>query len=680
MFKKILVANRGEIALRLLRTIHRLGIDSVVVYSEADRHTPAVSQATESYLIGGPLPGESYLNWRRILEVALETGAEAIHPGYGFLSENAEFAEACDRSGIVFIGPTIDQMRQFGLKHTARTLAAQSQVPLLPGTGLLESLAQARELAQEIGYPVMLKSTAGGGGIGLQLCHSEVELAQVFPSVQRLSLNNFSQGGLYLERYVESARHIEVQIFGDGQGNIWVLGERDCSVQRRNQKVIEETPAPGISPALRQDLHGAALRLGQSIQYQSAGTVEFIFDVDRQQFYFLEVNTRLQVEHGVTEAVWGIDLVEWMIRLAAGERDFLAVDRSPKGHAIQVRLYAEDPGKNFQPSAGLLTQVTFPEMTSGVRCDTWIASGIEVTPYYDPLVAKLIVHGDDRADAITQMQAVLDKTQLAGIETNLDYLRQILADGLFGEGNVSTKFLTTFTYKSRTIDVLATGALTMIQDYPGRQGYWNVGVPPSGPMDSLAFRYGNRLLGNAEMAAGLECTVKGPTLRFNLDTVICLTGAPMAATLDGEEVPFWTVVAVNAGAVLQMGAIEGNGTRSYLAILHGFDVPQYLESKSTFTLGKFGGHCGRTLQLGDVLKVEATSSSSLHQTPAILPSELPLDLIPEYPTDWTIGVLYGPHGAPDFFTQSDIEMLFSTSWEVHYNSARTGVRLIGPKP
>ncbi len=454
-----------------------------------------------------------------------------------------------------------------------------------------------------------------------------------------------------------------------------VLGERDCSIQRRNQKVIEETPAPGIDESLRQDLYAAALRLGRSIQYQSAGTVEFIFDVDRRQFYFLEVNTRLQVEHGVTEAVYQIDLVEWMIRLASGDRSFFDADRpTAQGHSIQVRIYAEDPGKNFQPNAGLLTQVTFP---NSARCDSWIESGSEVTPYYDPLLAKLIIHADDRNSAIEQLQTAIEQTQIAGIETNLDYLRQILADPAFVEGTVSTQFLTTFAYQPRTIEVLAPGAFTMIQDYPGRLGYWNVGVPPSGPMDGLAFRYGNRLLGNPEASAGLECTVTGPTLRFNASTRICLTGALMSATLDGEAIPFWTTVAVKAGAVLKMGAIQGNGTRSYLTIQNGFDIPDYLGSKSTFTLGKFGGHCGRTLQLGDVLKLNLVLSSEL---PIELKNTLPTDLIPQYPTHWTIGVLYGPHGAPDFFTDDDIAMLFSTDWEVHYNSARTGVRLIGPKP
>ena len=319
MFDKVLVANRGEIACRIIRTLDRMGIASVAVYSEADAYARHVSMASESVGIGSALAAQSYLNWERILEAAHQTGAQAIHPGYGFLSENAEFAEACARENIVFIGPTPAQMQSFGLKHTARELAAQNQVPLLPGSQLLDSVEQAQLEARAISYPVMLKSTAGGGGIGLQLCRDEQSLPELFQTVQRLSQNNFKQSGVYLEKYVEWARHLEVQIFGDGQGNVISLGERDCSVQRRNQKVIEETPAPGISDRLRHELYEAAVRLGKAVNYQSAGTVEFVFDAETNEFYFLEVNTRLQVEHGVTEEVTGIDLVEWMVRLAAGE-------------------------------------------------------------------------------------------------------------------------------------------------------------------------------------------------------------------------------------------------------------------------------------------------------------------------------------------------------------------------
>ncbi len=676
MFQKVLIANRGEIACRIIRTLDRLNIASVAIYSEADRDARHVAIASEAVAIGSALAQDSYLRWERILQAAQQTGAEAIHPGYGFLSENAEFAEACAAANIVFIGPTPAQLRSFGLKHTARNLAAQNQVPLLPGTSLLESVEQAQAEAEKIGYPIMLKSTAGGGGIGLQLCRSEAQLAQAFQTVQRLSQNNFKQSGIYLERYVQKARHIEVQIFGDGNGSVIALGERDCSIQRRNQKVIEETPAPGISDALRQQLYAAALRLGQAIQYQSAGTVEFVFDVDRQSFYFLEVNTRLQVEHGVTELVTGVDLVEWMIRLAAGDRSFFEGYHPQKnGHSIQVRLYAEDPGKNFQPSSGTLTEVRFPD---SIRCDTWIDRGTEITPYYDPLLAKLIVHAESRETAIDQLKSALDQCAIAGIETNLDYLRQILDNPAFAIADLSTRFLESFEYTPRSIEVLEPGTFSTVQDYPGRIGYWNVGVPPSGPMDHLAFRFANRIVGNSESAAAIEFTITGATLRFNCDTVISLTGALMQAELNGASVPFWSAISIASGSVLRLTTIDGAGARTYLAVQHGFNIPDYLGSKSTFTLGKFGGHCGRTLRIGDILKLNAPTEAA--DTARVAFNVLPPELIPTYTNRWDIGVLYGPHGAPDFFTDADIEMFFSTDWEVHYNSARTGVRLIGPKP
>ncbi len=670
MFTKVLIANRGEIACRIIRTLDRMGIASVAVYSEADAHAAHVAAASEAVCVGAAAAAQSYLRADAILAAAQSTGADAIHPGYGFLSENVAFAEACTQSGITFIGPTPDQIRQFGLKHEARAIAQHAGLPLVPGTPLLEDLEQVRQAATAIGYPVMIKSTAGGGGIGMQLCREAATLAEQFETVQRLSRNNFNQSGVFLEKYVERARHIEVQIFGDGQGTVVAIGERDCSIQRRNQKVIEEAPAPNISDDLRQQLYTAATRLGQSVNYQSAGTVEFIYDVDTEQFYFLEVNTRLQVEHGVTESITGIDLVEWMLRQAAGESLSLETFRyQPQGHSIQVRLYAEDPHKNFQPSSGTLTNVQFPNTA---RCDTWIATGTEASPFYDPLLAKVIVHGESREEAIAALQSALASSRIDGIETNLEYLRQIVATPDFAAANLTTKFLNGFTYHPRTIDVLVAGTMTTIQDYPGRVGYWDIGVPPSGPMDSLAFRLGNRILGNSEAAAGLECTLSGPTLRFNADTVICLTGAPMKATLDKEPIAFWTAVPVKAGSTLRLGTIQGNGFRTYVSVQGGFDVPDYLGSKATFTLGGFGGHGGRSLQVGDVLKVNAASPQ---QSQALPPA-----LIPTYPEHWAIGVLYGPHGAPDFFTDDDIGTFFNTHWEVHYNSARTGIRLIGPKP
>jgi urea carboxylase len=672
MFTKVLIANRGAIASRIIRTLKRLGIQSVAVYSEADRHSLHVRQADEAVCIGPAPAAQSYLDHARILAVARETGAGAIHPGYGFLSENAEFAEACEAQGIAFVGPTAQQMRDFGLKHTARQLADQAGVPLLPGSGLLDDLDHARREALRIGYPVMLKSTAGGGGIGMQLCRGERELADAFHSVERLARNNFSQGGIFLEKYVAIARHIEVQIFGDGRGGVVALGERDCSVQRRNQKVIEETPAPGISEQVRKRLMEAAVQLGRAVSYRSAGTVEYVYDTRTGEFYFLEVNTRLQVEHGVTEEVTGVDLVEWMLRTAAGETDFLSNYRHrPSGHAIQARLYAEDPGRNFQPACGTLTALALPR---DVRVDTWVEQGSEVPPYYDPMVAKIIVRADRREAAIAKLGNALRETVLYGIESNLAFLRQVLADGVFTDAAHYTRYLDRFEFRPLTIDVLSPGTQSMIQDYPGRTGYWDIGVPPSGPMDHLALRLANRAVGNPQGTAALELTVTGPTLKFSTDTVIALAGAQMRALLDDRPLEYWRPVQVRAGSVLKLRAIQGHGNRTYLAVKGGFDVPDYMGSKSTFTLGQFGGHAGRTLQVGDVLRLNR--SAQLDESCQAVPGAL----LPEYRGHWDIHVMYGPHGAPDFFTDDDIAGFFATDWEVHYNSSRTGVRLVGPKP
>ncbi len=685
MLDRILIANRGEIACRIIRTLDRSKIQSIAVYSEIDRHAPHVNMATESFCIGKATAAESYLQADRILQIAQENRVRAIHPGYGFLSENAEFATACEAAQIAFIGPTPAQLQQFGLKHTARSIAADNGVPMLIGSELLENLAQAEIIAAQIGYPVMLKSTAGGGGIGMEICRDADSLTAAFDRVDRLSKQNFSQGGIFLERYLDRARHIEVQIFGDGNGTVIALGERDCSLQRRNQKVVEETPAPGIDDDLRSQLYTAAVKLGKAVNYRSAGTVEFIVDADSQEFYFLEVNTRLQVEHGVTELVGNIDLVEWMVRLAAGEDLGLTnYQYQPQGHAIQVRIYAEDPNHNFQPSAGLLTAVDF---SADVRVDAWIAAGTEVTPYYDPLLAKVLVHDIDRESAIAKLQTALTNTTIAGIETNLDYLFQAISDPEYQAGKVHTKFLNTLNYQPQSIDILDPGIQTTIQDYPGRIGYWDVGVPPSGPIDHLAFRLGNRLLNNSPDSAGLECTVSGPKIRFNCHRSICLTGAQMTATLDGAPLPWWTVVHVKVGSVLKLGSITGNGYRSYLTVAGGLDVPNYLGSKSTFTLGQFGGHGGRTLRAGDVLHLAGEDDGGTRgrgdgeiAANRVSPQSLASELVPVYSDRWEIGVIYGPHGAPDFFTPEDIEIFFATDWEIHHNSARTGIRLIGPKP
>jgi urea carboxylase len=670
MFEKVLIANRGAIACRIIRTLRRIGVKSVAVYTEADAWSRHVAEADEAHLIGSGVAADSYLRADKILQIARDSGAQAIHPGYGFLSENAGFAEQCAAERIHFIGPSPQQMRAFGLKHTARALALQNQVPLLPGTGLLESLDHAWREAARIGYPLMLKSTAGGGGIGMRVCRNKEELTGAYESVKYLAQNNFKDAGLFLEKYVENARHIEVQIFGDGSGGVLALGERDCSVQRRNQKVIEETPATNLTPQLRHALLDTAVRLGQAVNYQSAGTVEYIVDASTREFYFLEVNTRLQVEHGVTEEVTGIDLVEWMVRQASGDLPQLnSFTITPRGHAIQARVYAENPAKDFQPSSGTLTAVELPP---SARVETWVGRGIEVSPFYDPMLAKIIVHAADREQAITNLISALDATALHGIETNVDYLKQVLHSTVFRSGRHTTSFLNGFQYLAHTIEVIKPGVQSTVQDFPGRLGYWHIGVPPSGPMDGLAFRLANRLVDNAEDQAGLEITVIGPTLRFNCDSVIAVTGAPIDLRLDSEPLAQWQSHAVKAGSLLQFGRIKTHGCRAYLAVQGGFQVPAYLGSKATFTLGLFGGHAGRALRNGDILHIGAAQSHPGRT--------LPQELIPPYTDHWEIGVLYGPHGAPDFFTDADIQQFFTTDWEVHHNSSRTGVRLIGPKP
>jgi urea carboxylase len=677
VFRKVLVANRGVIATRIFRTLHRMGVGSVAVYSEADASAPHVLAADEAVAIGPPAPSESYLRGDVIIAAARALGAEAIHPGYGFLAENADFAAACEAAGLAFIGPTPAQMRAFGLKHTARALAAENGVPLLPGTGILTDVDEALRAAHAVGYPVMLKSTAGGGGIGMRRCGDAGELRAAFDAVDRLARAHFKQAGLYLEKLVTRARHVEVQIFGDGAGTVLALGERDCSLQRRNQKVIEETPAPGLSEATRAGLLEAAARLGRGARYRSAGTVEFVLDATpsterRHAYYFLEVNTRIQVEHGVTEEVTGIDLVEWMVRLAAGELADLAA-RAPRasGASIQARLYAEDPKRDFQPSCGALTEVTFPD---DVRVESAVDRGTEVTPFYDPMLAKIIARGATREEARGALVAALARCRVAGIEHNRDYLAQVLAAPDFVAGDVHTGLLADFPYAASTFEVLDGGTQTTVQDWPGRLGYWEVGVPPSGPMDALSFRLANRLVGNPEGAAGLECALVGPALRFHTAAVVALTGADMAATLDGRPAPRLAAFTVAAGAVLRLGAVRGPGNRAYLAVRGGLDVPAYLGSRATFTLGLFGGHGGRALRAGDVLRpgdVPALSAKA---------ATLSDELVPRLETEWEIAVLHGPHGAPDFFQPDDIADLFGAAWRVHYNSSRTGVRLVGPKP
>ena len=665
----VLVANRGAIATRIIRTLGRMGLRSVAVYSEADADSLHVAQADEAVYIGPSAAAHSYLDIAAIIAAAKQTGAGYIHPGYGFLAENAEFAERCEAEGITFIGPRPDHIRTFGLKHSARALAAEQGVPLAPGTDLLTDAEQAVQAANRIGYPVILKATAGGGGIGMRICEDEAGVRDGFATVERQGASSFGDAGVFLERYIARARHIEVQIFGDGEGRVMPLGERDCSLQRRNQKVVEEAPAPCLSAAIRRDLIAAAVRLAEAAQYRSAGTVEFLFDAEREEFFFLEMNTRLQVEHGVTEEVMGIDLVEWMVRGAAGDHAFL--DRAPpqpRGHAVQVRLYAEDPALDYRPTTGTLTAVDFPDT---IRAETWCAAGSTVSSWYDPMIAKLITHAETREDAIHAMQCALDDSRVDGIETNLRWLREVLRDDRFVSGQVSTRMLDTIGYQPHSIRVVSGGTATTVQDWPGREGLWSVGVPPSGPMDDRSFRMGNLLLGNREGTAGLEVTFTGPTLHFNAPARLCLAGADFAATLDGEPVARGVPFDVAAGQTLALGRVAGGGMRGYILFAGGLDIPAYLGSRATFELGQFGGHAARRLLAGDTLHLSGDSTGAAIE---------PAAPAPQFSNRWTVRVMYGPHGAPDFFTPDDIANILDAEWQVHYNSNRTGVRLVGPKP
>ena len=665
----VLVANRGAIATRIIRTLRTMGYRSIAVYSEADADSLHVTQADEAYCIGPAPAAESYLNIPAIIDAAKQSGAGFVHPGYGFLAENVEFAKACDAAGIVFVGPRPEHIETFGLKHSARSLASEQGVPLAPGTGLLTDVDEAASAATRIGYPVMLKATAGGGGIGMRICADEKAVRDGFASVVRQGESSFGDAGVFLERYIANARHIEVQVFGDGAGRVMPLGERDCSLQRRNQKVVEEAPAPCLFAAVRRDLIAAAVRLTEAAQYRSAGTVEFLFDAERQEFYFLEMNTRLQVEHGVTEEVMGIDIVEWMIRGAAG--DYAFMDRSPpipRGHAIQVRLYAEDPALDYRPTTGTLTSVTFPD---NIRAETWCVPGSTVSSWYDPMIAKLITHAETREAALAAMQKALDDSRIDGIETNLRWLRDVVRDERFAAGTVSTRLLDTIGYEPDSIRVISGGTATTVQDWPGRERLWAVGVPPSGPMDDRSFRIGNTLLGNPESTAGLEITFTGPTLQFIAAARICLTGADFGAKLDGEPVERGVALDIAAGQTLALGRVSGGGMRGYILFAGGLDIPAFLDSHATFELGQFGGHAGRRLLAGDTLHL-GDAATKAEPDPAAQ--------IGEFGNLWTLRVMYGPHGAPDFFTDDDIAKVLEAEWPVHYNSNRTGERLVGPKP
>ena len=671
MFTKILIANRGVAAVRIARTLQRMGIVSVALRTAAEKDSQYFAAFDEVYDLIGDSVAETYLDVEQILGIAARSKAEAIHPGYGFLSENADFAAKVAAEGLAFLGPTPEVINLFGLKHEARAIAQAQGVPILSGTGILPDLAAVFSAADELGFPLLLKSTAGGGGIGMQRCDSAQELEAAFESVTALAKSNFTSSGVYLEKCISKARHVEVQLFGDGNGEVITLGDRDCSLQRRNQKLVEECPAPNLPEQIRQSMRDRARALAASVNYASAGTVEFLYDDDAQEYYFLEVNTRLQVEHGVTELVYQVDIVEWMIRLAFGDlpcSSLLEAELKPSGAAVQVRLYAEDPYENYKPTPGEI-DASFPK---AVRIDGWVGPRSLVSHWFDPLLANIMSFGESRADAINGLLATLNDTRLYGTTTNITLLRQALDCDQFRAGTVDTKVLAGLTYQPNELEVIRAGLEMTVQSCPGRQGYWDVGVPPSGPMDDLSFQLGNRLLDNPADAAGLEMVLGGAKVRFRGATRCVLTGAKVRATLDEQPIKRGQVLAVGAGQVLSIDSME-EGLRVYLLVKGGLDLPDFLGSSATFVLGKFGGHQGRALRQLDVMRWHRVEPNEMLMS-VDEREQTPLQ------SRHTLRVLLGPHAAPDFFTEAWIEELFCIRWQIDHNSNRTGIRLNGPTP
>ena len=494
-----------------------------------------------------------------------------------------------------------------------------------------------------------------------------------------------------MEKFILKARHIEVQVFGDGRGNVIHLGVRECSIQRRYQKLIEESPSPVLTEEQRAQVCEIAVRLCKSVKYKSVGTVEFIFDDVQEKFYFLEVNTRLQVEHRVTELRYGIDLVEWMIRLAFEKMtiDLTEWSVQPQGHVIECRVIAEDPFKNFAPTTGVITKVVLPDNNESRKfvLDTWIYRGCVISATYDSLLANVIQWAPTREQTIQAMLDTLNATTIDGPPNNLGYFKDVLKTDLFVKGETYTNSIATFTYKPSCVEVISPGFLTSVQDWPGRQGkgLWRIGVPPSGPMDHLACRVANSVVKNEETDAVLEITQFGPVLKFHVSTVIAITGAAMEVTLDDKPINMWQRVPVNAGSILKIGNLSSHlGSRAYLAVTGGFNVPEYLGSRATFPDGNLGGYQGRFLKVGDIIPVGELNQmkepgrrlDDNHNEKVFDP----VCITKEYSTSWFIGVLPGPHANPDYLTDEDMDMFYNTQWLVHQNSNRLGIRLCGPAP
>jgi propionyl-CoA carboxylase alpha chain len=623
MFQKILIANRGEIACRVIRTARAMGIKTVAVYSEADAAALHVREADEAVAIGGSAAADSYLRIDRILEACMATGAEAVHPGYGFLSEREAFGRALEAAGIVFIGPNTHAIAAMGDKIESKKLAAASGVSTVPGhLGVIPDAEAAVGIAQEIGYPVMIKASAGGGGKGMRLAHNDAETREGFRSASNEARASFGDDRVFIEKYIVEPRHIEIQVLGDAHGNVIHLGERECSIQRRHQKVIEEAPSPFLDKATRQAMGAQAVALAKAVQYRSAGTVEFIVDRDRN-FYFLEMNTRLQVEHPVTEEVTGLDLVELMIRVAAGEELPLTQDQVRlSGSAIEARVYAEDPLRNFVPSTGRLTRYR-PPAGPGVRVDTGVYEGAEISMFYDPMIAKLVTFGATRNEAIGRMAAALDAFQIRGLNHNIGFLAAIMGRPRFHDGRLSTDFIPTefpdgfhgADLTGETEDLLV--SIAAVAQYraalrDARSGYhlhpvpvpeeWTalVGAPPRRPRDVHV-----ALLPGEGFAVRLDGSTRAILTGWQPGDFLfeaTIDGRPLTAQIDRKGIA-WTVMRQGAAVEIRVVARHTGRLAALMPVKTPADLSKFLLSPMPGLLVSVAVVEGQEVKAGEELAV-----------------------------------------------------------------------------
>lgn len=697
--KRVLIANRGEIALRIIKSCKKYNLTSIAIYPIEDIESLHVVEADVAVQLKG-VGANAYIDIDQLVDIAIREKADVVIPGYGFLSENSNFALKLSQQGIAFAGPSVESVEKFGLKHLARQIAIDCNVPVVPGTELINDSKELVEACDKIGYPVILKATAGGGGMGLKVCHSSDEVETNFAEVKSRGASLFSNTGVFVEKYIQNGRHIEVQIFGNGLGDVVSYGERECSIQRRHQKVVEEAPSPFVESLgrqfeLRKHLTNCAKNLASSINYKSAGTVEFLVDDDTGKFYFLEMNTRLQVEHGITELIYGVDLVYFMLLQSDCELSNTGLDVSvlkknlsftdegveiPNGHAFEVRVYAENPIRDFAPSPGILHYVDFPvdspsnEKDYKIRIDHWIETGGKVSPYFDPLLAKVMVWSPERtSDNIIQ---VLKDIKIQGPINNIEYCISILNSQSFRNGYTLTNFLNTFEFKPNLIEFEEAGNYTTVQDLPGRPEVRH-GVPRSGPVDDLSLQLANIIVDNDINTEGLEFTMKGPVLKFYSSAIISFTGANFEIVLnDTIKLPMFTQLFIPGGSIIDVGEAVGKSSKCFMAVKGGLPgVANYIGSKSCTPALNLGGHQGRTFLPGDCLQVEPCDSIDNFRTGYTLPNGLK----PKFETDEVVvRMIGGPHDTLDIASEEGLEEVYSSPYVVNFNSNRGAMRLDGP--